>query len=242
MHAREQRLRPIGAAIDLVRPERHGLAVVRAPSGRTQAARRAQRLRRAFDIAFASLLGLAALPFGLLIALAIRLESRGPVFFAHTRVGRGQKPFRLWKFRSMAPGADETLRKLLEEDPERAREWALTRKLRNDPRVTRVGRFLRRTSLDELPQLWNVVRGDMSMVGPRPIVAEEVSRYGPAIMLYAQVAPGLTGLWQVSGRNDTHYSRRVALDSDYIRNRTLAMDFSILLNTVRVVVCGRGAY
>lgn len=201
-----------------------------------------QRIKRVFDIAFALLLGVLCLPLGLLIALAIVLDSRGPVFFGHARMGRGRRRFRMWKFRSMVVNADEILERHLRQNPARAREWLLTRKLKNDPRVTRVGRLLRKTSLDELPQLWNVLRGDMSMVGPRPIVREEAAKYGPAFSLYSQVSPGLTGLWQVSGRSNTHYSRRVELDVQYIRSWTAGLDLRVLLKTVRVVLGGHGAY
>ncbi len=201
-----------------------------------------QRIKRIFDILFTLALALAALPLGALIALAIVLDSRGGVLFAHTRVGKGGKPFRIWKFRSMIAGSDEVLARYLERNPALVEEWKLTHKLKDDPRVTRVGRLLRKTSLDELPQVWNVLRGDMSMVGPRPIVSEESAKYGPAFALYTQVRPGLTGLWQVSGRNDTNYKRRVSLDCQYIRNWSLWLDAKILLKTVRVVLGGRGAY
>jgi Undecaprenyl-phosphate galactose phosphotransferase WbaP len=204
--------------------------------------RRSRGVKGICDVVFAAVLALAALPLGLLIALAIVLDSRGPVFFRHTRLGRGRRPFRLWKFRTMVVAGDALFQEYLERNPELAREWRLTHKLRSDPRVTRVGRFLRKTSLDELPQLWNVLRGDMSMVGPRPIVGEEVAKYGPAFALYSQVSPGLTGLWQVSGRNDTHYRRRVELDSHYIRHWTPWLDGRILLQTVLVVLRGHGAY
>lgn len=203
---------------------------------------RSQRIKRVFDVVCAVLLGLIALPFGLIVALAIALESRGPVIFAHTRIGKGNRRFRLWKFRSMVADADEVLSRYLERNPACALEWHMAHKLRNDPRVTRVGRWLRKTSLDELPQLWNVLRGDMSMVGPRPIVAAEVPKYGPAFVLYSQVLPGLTGLWQVSGRNDTSYRERVELDSRYIGMWTVAADLRVLLKTVRVVLGGHGAY
>ncbi|MEN6602423.1 MAG: sugar transferase [Bryobacteraceae bacterium] len=201
-----------------------------------------QRLKRMFDIIFTICLALAALPLGILIALAIVLDSRGGVLFAHTRVGKGGKTFRLWKFRSMIAGSDEILTRYLDRNSSLVREWELTHKLKNDPRVTRVGRLLRKTSLDELPQIWNVLRGDMSMVGPRPIVSEESAKYGSAFALYTRVRPGLTGLWQVSGRNDTNYARRVALDSYYIRNASLWLDTKILLKTVPVVLGMRGAY
>jgi Undecaprenyl-phosphate galactose phosphotransferase WbaP len=203
---------------------------------------RARLFKRVFDLMVVALLGLLALVPGVLIALAIAIDSRGPVFFAHRRVGKARRSFRLWKFRSMVGDADALLERYLRQHPERASEWDRTHKLKDDPRVTRVGRFLRKTSLDELPQLWNVLRGDMSMVGPRPIVAAEAAKYGPAFGLYTQVLPGLTGLWQVSGRNDTQYSRRVELDCHYIRNWSAARDLAILFRTAGVIVRGRGAY
>jgi lipopolysaccharide/colanic/teichoic acid biosynthesis glycosyltransferase len=142
----------------------------------------------------------------------------------------------------MVPNADRVLERWLEANPDHAAEWKATHKLRRDPRVTAVGRLLRRTSLDELPQLWNVLRGEMSLVGPRPIVSEEIPKYGPAVVHYARVKPGLTGLWQVSGRNDLSYARRAELDTAYIRNWTLTGDLKLLLRTVRTVIVGKGAY
>lgn len=203
---------------------------------------RAQRIKRIFDVLFAALLMVLALPFGLLIALAIVLETRGPAFFSHNRIGKGGRCFRLWKFRSMVVNSDLVLAKHLEQNPGLLAEWLETHKLKNDLRVTRVGRLLRRSSLDELPQLWNVLRGDMSMVGPRPIVEDETAKYGPALALYLQVLPGLTGLWQVSGRSQTSYRQRTALDSQYIQNWTIRTDVLVLLRTVRVVLFGHGAY
>jgi Undecaprenyl-phosphate galactose phosphotransferase WbaP len=194
------------------------------------------------DVIFALLLGLFALPVALLIAVAIAIDSPGPVLFTHSRIGKGNRRFRLWKFRSMVMDADEVLDRYLNSHPALAVEWRRSHKLRNDPRVTRVGWLLRRTSLDELPQLWNVLRGDMSMVGPRPIVQAEIAKYGPAFALYSQVLPGLTGLWQASRRNDTTYRERVELDTRYIRNWTAATDIGVLLRTVKVVLGGRGAY
>jgi Undecaprenyl-phosphate galactose phosphotransferase WbaP len=201
-----------------------------------------QRWKRIFDIVSAAILGVLALPLAAVIAVAIKFDSPGPILFTHTRIGRRNRRFRLWKFRSMVRDADRILSEFLSARPERGEEWRRTRKLRDDPRVTRVGRLLRKTSLDELPQLWNVLRGEMSLIGPRPIVAQEIPRYGATFHLYRQVSPGLTGLWQVSGRNDTSYRRRVALDSDYIRHWTPRMDLAILLKTVRVVLVGHGAY
>ncbi len=201
-----------------------------------------QRIKRVMDVCLASLLAIGALPFALLIAAAIVLETRGPVFFRHTRIGKGGRRFRLWKFRTMVVNADALLKKSLAEDPGRVFEWHQKRKLKDDPRVTRIGRLLRRSSLDELPQLWNVLRGDMSMVGPRPIIEEEAAKYGSVFPVYLQVLPGLTGLWQVSGRNDTSYRRRTELDSWYIHNWTPGMDLMVLLKTVRAVIFGVGAY
>lgn len=203
---------------------------------------RYQRGKRIFDVCFALLLALVALPFAVGIAFAIVLETRGPVFFGHTRIGKDRRRFRLWKFRTMVADADGVLARHLERNPAYLAEWTRAHKLKKDPRVTRVGWLLRRSSLDELPQLWNVLRGEMSMVGPRPIVEEEVEKYGPAFSLYARVLPGLTGLWQVSGRNDTSYRERTALDSDYIRNWSGWVDLRVLLKTVRVVLLGHGAY
>jgi exopolysaccharide production protein ExoY len=146
------------------------------------------------------------------------------------------------KFRTMIPNADQVLRDLLESDPELRAEWVRDHKLRNDPRVTRLGRFLRRTSLDELPQLLNVLRGEMSLVGPRPVVREELLRYGRNVNTYLAAKPGITGLWQVTGRNDTDYRRRVVLDTYYVRNQNLLLDLYILLKTTGVVLGGSGAY
>jgi Undecaprenyl-phosphate galactose phosphotransferase WbaP len=203
---------------------------------------RGQRTKRVFDLIVAVILSIAGLPLAGLIALAIRMESGGPILFGHMRIGHRRRRFRVWKFRTMVGNSEEMLERHLADNPAAAVEWELTQKLRDDPRITRVGRFLRRTSLDELPQLWNILRGDMSVVGPRPIVDEEVGKYGSAFQLYANVRPGLTGLWQVSGRNNTSYGRRVHLDADYIRNWSVGLDLRILCRTGREVVAGRGAY
>jgi Undecaprenyl-phosphate galactose phosphotransferase WbaP len=182
------------------------------------------------------------MPLILLIAMLIKLESRGPVLYSQLRIGRDEDHFKVWKFRSMVVNADEVLAGYLNERPDLREEWANRRKLKKDPRMTRVGRFLRRTSLDELPQLWNVINGDMSLVGPRPIVAEEIGAYNHDFGLYVQVLPGITGLWQVSGRNDTTYQDRVALDTYYVRNWSPWLDVYILARTVKVVLGRRGAY
>lgn len=198
--------------------------------------------KRIIDITVSLALGIALLPLLALIVLLIKLESHGPALYAQKRIGRRERTFRVWKFRSMVPDADRVLRDYLAAHPELAEEWQRDHKLRNDPRVTRVGRLLRKTSLDELPQLWNVLCGQMSLVGPRPIVYEEIPRYGEAFSLYAQVLPGLTGLWQVSGRNDTTYTERIALDAYYVRNWSPWLDIYLLARTFSVVIAARGAY
>ena len=163
------------------------------------------------------------------------------MLFAHYRVGHDGKLFRCMKFRSMLRNSDQLLADLLHDDPQVRAEWDRDQKLANDPRVTAVGHFLRRTSLDELPQLLNVLRGEMSLVGPRPITLAELTRYGRVRWHYLSVRPGITGLWQVSGRNNTTYEERVALDRRYVEQRSVWLDLSILLKTVRVVVLREGA-
>ena len=179
-------------------------------------------------------------PLMLAIAALVAAEGGGAIF-AHERIGRGGKPFRCMKFRTMVPDAKERLAALLESDPQARAEWEKDQKLSRDPRITRLGAFLRRTSLDELPQFFNVLKGDMSLVGPRPIVADEIARYGDKFPLYAKCRPGITGIWQVSGRNDTSYAHRVALDAHYAMNQTLPLDLSIMIRTFGAVVSGDGA-
>lgn len=176
------------------------------------------------------------------IAFMVKISSSGPIFYGQNRLGRGGREFKAWKFRSMVKDADAALQHYLAEHPELHEEWERDHKLKRDPRVTWIGSILRRTSLDELPQLWNILRGDMSLVGPRPIVQSEVPKYGDRYALYLKVRPGLSGLWQVSGRNDTTYAERVALDCYYVRNWTVWLDLVILARTVRVVLWGKGAY
>lgn len=204
--------------------------------------KRARIAKRMADIFFTILLSVIVIPLVVVIAIMIKGTSRGSVLFSHTRVGRGGRPFTAWKFRSMCWNAQQKLDHYLGLHPELREEWERDQKLRDDPRVTWVGKILRRTSLDELPQLWNVIRSEMSLVGPRPIVADEVQRYGDAFELYSKVRPGLTGMWQVSGRNTTTYERRVVLDSYYVRNWSVWLDIYILARTVRVVFGGKGAY
>ena len=199
-------------------------------------------LGRTLDV----LLSLSALiflaPLLLLVALLVYIVDPGPVLFGHRRLGKDGRTFRCWKFRSMVVDADVRLRALLESDPTARAEWEADHKLRNDPRITRIGQFLRKSSLDELPQFFNVLMGEMSLVGPRPIVGDEVAKYGRYFADYCRVRPGITGLWQISGRNDVSYRRRVALDVSYVRSKSVALDMGILLLTVPRVVARRGSY
>jgi Undecaprenyl-phosphate galactose phosphotransferase WbaP len=183
----------------------------------------------------------AGFPLWLMIAAAIKLDSRGQVFYGHRRL-HGSEDFTAWKFRTMVPNADSVLERYLHENPEMREEWERDHKLKSDPRITRVGSLLRTTSMDEIPQLWNVLKGDMSLIGPRPIVEAEAEKYGKRFGLYERVKPGLTGLWQVSGRNDTTYQERVYLDSYYVRHWSVWLDLYILARTVGVVFSRSGAY
>ncbi len=199
-------------------------------------------VKRFFDVAAVLVIS----PFLLLvmgvIATAIRLSSPGPIFFSHRRIRGHGAFFSMWKFRTMCVNSQEVLDTYLASHPEARAEWRRTHKLQNDPRVTRVGAFLRRTSLDELPQFWNVLSGSMSLVGPRPIVAAEVEKYGECFADYCSVKPGLTGLWQVSGRSKVTYAERVQLDRRYAREWTLMGDVRILVKTLTSVVNQDGAW
>ena len=199
-------------------------------------------VKRALDLAFTIGGGLIASPVLLLIALWVKLDSKGPLFYGQTRIGQKGKNFKAWKFRSMVVNADRQLASYLETHPESRQEWERDHKLKNDPRVTLAGRFLRRTSLDELPQLWNVLKGEMSLVGPRPITDQEVSKYGNTFEQYKRVKGGITGLWQVSGRNDVSYDERVYWDLFYVRNWSVWLDLCILFRTIAVVLFAKGAY
>jgi Undecaprenyl-phosphate galactose phosphotransferase WbaP len=196
--------------------------------------------KRSLDVIISSLLLMMVLPICLLIACLVHLDG-GPVFYASPRLGFGGKQFCALKFRTMAPDADVALQKLLERDPAARREWETSFKLRDDPRVTPVGRFLRRLSLDELPQLINVLHGEMSLVGPRPLLPTERDAYGDAFNLYCKCLPGITGPWQVSGRNDLDYKRRVELNLWYADNSSVWVDLAILVRTLYVVFRGKGA-
>jgi undecaprenyl-phosphate galactose phosphotransferase len=173
---------------------------------------------------------------------AIRYTTGASAVFGHRRIGRKGKEFTCLKFRTMVANADEVLKRLLDNDPDARVAWSKDFKLRHDPRITRIGSFLRKTSLDELPQLWNVLRGDMSLIGPRPIVEDELSRYEENVGYYLEVRPGMTGLWQVSGRNNVSYDTRVYLDTWYVKNWTLWYDVVVLLKTLKVVFGDKSAY
>lgn len=200
-----------------------------------------RRSKRIIDIAGAIFLLVLFAPLMAIVAVMVRRDG-GPILFAHRRIGAGERPFACLKFRTMRVGAQKMLEDLLADDPAAAEEWRLTYKLRNDPRITPFGAFLRRTSIDELPQLFNVLRGDMSLVGPRPIVEEEVALYDRFFPYYTQCRPGITGLWQVSGRSDLDYQRRVALDCAYVTTWSVSKDLAILLRTPGTVLRRRGAY
>lgn len=192
-------------------------------------------LKRLMDLAVAVTALVMAAPVMIAVAVILRM-SGGQAVFSHSRVGFGGKPFNCYKFRSMVANADEVLKAHLESNPEAAVEWEKTRKLRDDPRVTFFGHMLRKSSLDELPQLFNVIRGDMSCVGPRPVVTEELKYYGDRVGEYLAARPGLTGLWQVTGRSSTGYDERVALDSHYVRNWSPWLDVTILTRTAVAVM------
>jgi exopolysaccharide production protein ExoY len=198
--------------------------------------------KRALDVAGATIGLLLVLPVLVAVALAVRFDSRGPVLYRHTRVGRNGREFRMLKFRTMEVDADLRLRTLLESDPELAEQWELHRKLIHDPRVTRLGRKLRHLSLDEFPQLINVLRGHMSLVGPRPVTREELDKFGEITPVVLSVRPGMTGLWAVNGRSDTNYDLRVAMEYRYVRDWSFGQDLRILARTIPAMVRARGAH
>lgn len=200
-------------------------------------------LKRVLDLAIAAPVLVFVSPLMLALAIAIRLQDGGPALYRQSRIGFGGRPFTCFKFRTMVLDADARLSHILACDPRAAEEWRRTQKLRRDPRILgAVGRFLRVTSLDELPQLFNIIRGEMSVVGPRPIVSAEVVKYHSYYRYYKAVRPGVTGLWQVSGRNNVSYDKRVRLDAAYARKWCLALDLWILWRTIPAVVFRRGAY
>lgn len=195
-----------------------------------------------FDLLFGLLAFIIVLPVMLVIGLLIYIDSPGPIIFSHRRVGLNGEQFPCFKFRTMAVNAEQMLNDYLANNSAAKAEWEKDRKLKDDPRVTKIGQFLRRTSLDELPQIINVIRGEMSLIGPRPIVEDELPLYGKYANDYLSVLPGISGLWQVSGRNDVEYSERVKMDSWYVRNWSIWLDIMIALKTVKVILSGKGAY
>ncbi len=193
-------------------------------------------IKRIFDIVAAAVIILLLAPLFLGLAALIAVTSRGRALYGHTRVGYDNRPFDCLKFRTMAVNGDEILSEHLERNPMARIEWEETMKLRDDPRVTTVGQVLRKLSLDELPQLFNVLKGEMSLVGPRPVKADELSRYGRSTRYYIRARPGITGLWQVSGRNTTSYRRRIACDRAYVARHSDAIDAMILAKTLPAVL------
>ncbi|MDO9454443.1 MAG: sugar transferase [Stagnimonas sp.] len=198
--------------------------------------------KRAFDIAAALAMCAVFAPLAICAGTLVCRQSGRPVLFRHRRVGQGGRAFDVYKFRSMVKDAEARLEALLATDAVVAKEWAETHKIKHDPRVTAVGRFLRKTSLDELPQIINVLKGEMSLVGPRPVVEQELEKYGASLPYYLSVKPGLTGLWQISGRSDLAYSKRVALDVEYARTQSFWKDVAIVLKTAKVLFKDRSAY
>ncbi len=198
--------------------------------------------KRFLDLLLTVFLAPIIVPIVVLSALLVKLESRGPAFYANERIGHGGRKFKAWKLRSMVEDNEEALREYLENNPEERNHWNSTQKLKHDPRVTRVGRVIRKASIDELPQLWNVFIGEMSVVGPRPILEHQIEMYGPAFTLYQRVRPGITGLWQISGRNHLPFKERVRMDAYTIQNWSVWLDIYILSRTVSVVLTAKGAY
>lgn len=202
-----------------------------------------RRIKRIFDIVFSLLVMIIVVPVSLVVMLCILIESPGAApIFKHYRVGKGGKLFPCYKFRSMIPNAQEELQEYLKSNLEAQKEWNKYFKLKNDPRITKVGKFIRKTSIDELPQFINVLKGEMSWVGPRPIIQDEIHYYNKYIKDYCSVLPGITGMWQVSGRSDTGYTDRVSLDIWYVRNWSIWIDIALICKTIKAVFCGKGAY
>ena len=201
-------------------------------------------IKKLSDLIFSSLILIICIPLFFIIAILIKLSSRGPIFFLQERIGKNNVQFKCIKFRTMYPEAKDILENLLIKDKKLKLEFEENHKLKNDPRITTIGKFLRKTSLDELPQFINVLKDEMSIVGPRPIVKEEKKRYGKNLKKFLSIKPGITGLWQVSGRNNLSYKRRVQLDLNYIKNFNFLMDIRIIIRTFGVILfpLDRGAY
>jgi exopolysaccharide production protein ExoY len=220
------------------------------PQGKAVPRKPKSKLRRSDSFIFIRLIDIVISLFALVfflpafvaIAILVKIQDGGPIFYGQTRIGLNTCEFKCYKFRSMVLNSDEVLKHLLNTDPVAYREWQADHKLRNDPRITRIGKFLRKTSLDELPQLFNVLVGEMSLVGPRPIIHSEIVKYGRSFKKYASVLPGVTGLWQVSGRNDVSYRRRVALDRLFAKRKSVRLYFYILFMTVPAILLQKGSY
>jgi undecaprenyl-phosphate galactose phosphotransferase len=202
-----------------------------------------ERVKRVFDIIFSGVALLFFLPCAVVIGLVIKLSSPGPIFYRCQRVGKGGDIIGCWKFRTMHQGAEETLRKMLAESPTLQKEWDTYFKLKDDPRVSGIGRFLRKTSMDELPQFWNVMKGDLSVVGPRPVTEEEVKKYyRDKAEKILSVRPGLTGIWQTSGRNLLTFDQRIQLEEQYIDNQSFLLDLGLIFKTISHIFFARGAF
>ena len=200
-------------------------------------------LKRVIDLSLASIFLLLSTPIIIALYLIVRLSSKGDAVFNHERIGRGGIPFPCYKFRTMYNDSEQRLKDLLDNDPALREEWNKSHKLKNDPRITPLGKFLRCSSLDELPQLWNVIRGDISLVGPRPVTKAELeAHYRAKSSKILSIRPGITGLWQVSGRNNTSYPYRIQLDEYYVDNQSIILDLKILLWTIPALICRKGAY
>lgn len=195
-------------------------------------------IKRGIDLAVATFGLILCAPTMIFIAILVKLDSPGPIIFAHKRIGKDGKGFKMFKFRSMVHDAEEILKR----DSELKRAYENDYKIKSDPRITKIGKFIRNHSLDELPQIINVLRGEMSLVGPRPVIEDELRKYGPLAEKLLVVKPGITGLWQISGRSNISYEERVKIDTDYIENYSILMDLKILFKTIPVVIFGSGAY
>ena len=198
--------------------------------------------KRILDILIVLFFSPLWIPIMIILAFLTKITSKGPVFYGHKRIGKNHKEIKCWKFRSMCTNSQEILEQILATDPIRRAEWEKDRKFLDDPRVTKFGKILRKTSLDELPQIFNILKGDMSLVGPRPVTEPELIKYGKYQDYVLSVLPGLSGMWQISGRSDTGYEERISFDSYYIQNWSIWLDIWILLKTVWVVISGKGAY
>jgi len=234
--------RPLAQLDRIMLVSLNGIAIHSPPKFAPVEGDRDFRLSRGMDLLIAALALAFFAPLMLILASVIRLGDGGPALYRQARVGRGGRLFYCLKLRTMVMDSSERLELLLKNNADARQEWDRDHKLRNDPRVTKLGVFLRKSSLDELPQLFNVIRGEMSVVGPRPIVPAEITRDGRRFRFYCEVRPGITGLWQVSGRNNVSYRRRVAMDTLYVRSKSFKLELMVLLKTIPAVLLRRGSY